>query len=213
MGGCPGCWGGVRSPATGARWEWCNGMRPGRNPVAPMAVANPRAAPTGLIARYACGELFNPADRTIAGLQPAHFISLASPFCGCDTDGVSAVPFIRWASDAPLLGRTLARLFEGVAHATAAALLSRTGEQFFLVDGAGGEDPLLLQVGSLLCREGQKGGDATCPSCDATNPSAAQQCPTNHPSLDDAGRPRARSALPLSAGRLQDADRLCKHRW
>lgn len=40
---------------------------------------NPRP---GLISRYALGSLFNPASGTIAGLQPAHFITLATPHFG-----------------------------------------------------------------------------------------------------------------------------------
>ena len=38
----------------------------------------------------------------------------------------------------PLLGRPLSNLLQGVAHATGAVLLRRTGEQFFMLDGGGG---------------------------------------------------------------------------
>jgi hypothetical protein len=41
--------------------------------------------------RYAIGQLYNPASRTICGLQPAHFVTLATPHCGCDADGVAQV--------------------------------------------------------------------------------------------------------------------------
>lgn len=92
----------------------------------------------GLISRYAVGALFNPATRRVAGLVPAHFVTLATPHCGCDTDGVSAVPFVRWAGDLPLLGPAVYGLLSSVAHATGALLLARTGEQFFLLDGGGG---------------------------------------------------------------------------
>jgi esterase/lipase superfamily enzyme len=45
----------------------------------------------GLISRYALGMLFNPASSTICGLTPCHFVTLATPHCGCDADGVSQV--------------------------------------------------------------------------------------------------------------------------
>ena len=67
----------------------CNGMR-GRMPyvgtivrcLAHLLMPPPPAAP-GLISRYALGLLFNPTKQTVAGLQPAHYISLATPHCGC----------------------------------------------------------------------------------------------------------------------------------
>lgn len=37
---------------------------------------------SGLMARYALGALFNPVAGTVAGLQPAHFITLATPHFG-----------------------------------------------------------------------------------------------------------------------------------
>jgi hypothetical protein len=43
------------------------------------------------MSRYALGSLYNPASGTICGLQPAHFISMATPHCGCDADGVAQV--------------------------------------------------------------------------------------------------------------------------
>ncbi|KIZ05254.1 hypothetical protein MNEG_2703 [Monoraphidium neglectum] len=94
----------------------------------------------GLMARYALGVLFNPSAGTIAGLQPTHFITLATPHFGCDTDGVSAVPFITWSGGLPLLGDQIRGLLQGIAHATGAALLRRTGEHFFLLDGGGAAD-------------------------------------------------------------------------
>ena len=74
------------------------------------------------------------------------------------------MPFIRWSSDLPLLGKQLYGVLSSIAHATGAALLWRTGVQFFLLDGAGGagsgggasgvfgvadsDQPLLFQVGA-----------------------------------------------------------------
>ena len=51
---------------------------------------------------------------------------------------MSAVPFIAWSGDLPLLGGTLRGLLSSIAHSTGAVLLRRTGEQFFLLDGRGG---------------------------------------------------------------------------
>jgi hypothetical protein len=45
----------------------------------------------GLLARYAIGALFNPEQGTVAGLQPVHYISMATPHMGCDAGGVSQV--------------------------------------------------------------------------------------------------------------------------
>jgi len=93
----------------------------------------------GLISRYALGVLYNPASGTVAGLRPVHFVSMATPHCGCDTDGVSAVPFIRWTEDLPLLGAPLYGLLSTISHAASTWLLARTGEQFFMVDGSAHE--------------------------------------------------------------------------
>lgn len=39
----------------------------------------------GLIARYTIGLLAKPSTRTVAGLHPAHYISIASPHLGCSS--------------------------------------------------------------------------------------------------------------------------------
>ena len=38
----------------------------------------------GLIARYAIGKLYDPHARRVAGLRPAHYMSIAAPHLGCD---------------------------------------------------------------------------------------------------------------------------------
>ncbi|PNG98959.1 hypothetical protein TSOC_015273, partial [Tetrabaena socialis] len=43
----------------------------------------------GLLARYAIGLLYSPATGRIAGLAPAHFITLATPHVGCDAEGLA----------------------------------------------------------------------------------------------------------------------------
>ena len=46
------------------------------------------------MARYAIGALYQPASGTICGLQPCHFISMATPHMGCDAEGEAQVG--RW---------------------------------------------------------------------------------------------------------------------
>ncbi|KAG1674863.1 hypothetical protein FOA52_015253 [Chlamydomonas sp. UWO 241] len=83
----------------------------------------------GLVLRYAVAQLYQPGARTIGGLQPAHFVTLATPHLGCDGGGEAQVPFIGWAGPfAPVL--------QALSVPTAAALFKRTGLQFFLADAA-----------------------------------------------------------------------------
>ena len=64
----------------------------------------------GMIARYAAGLLYRPADGTIAGLTPRHFVTLASPHLGLTVDaGPAQVPFVAWAGHLPVLGGALQR--------------------------------------------------------------------------------------------------------
>lgn len=45
----------------------------------------------GLLLRYAIGVLYDPDDSSIAGLQPCHFVSMATPHMGCDAEGLAQV--------------------------------------------------------------------------------------------------------------------------
>jgi hypothetical protein len=45
----------------------------------------------GLLLRYAIGISFDPASRKVLGLEPSHFVTLATPHLGCDAEGVSQV--------------------------------------------------------------------------------------------------------------------------
>jgi hypothetical protein len=127
-----------------------------------LAAANPNLARIsvvahsmgGLISRYAVGALYNPANGRVAGLQPRHFITLATPHCGCDTEGVAAVPFLEWSgNNVPLLRKAL----QSIAAPVGALLLQRTGEQFFLLDGSSSSS------NSSSSSDGAKGGDDTLP--------------------------------------------------
>lgn len=87
----------------------------------------------GLIARYAIGELFDPNVRTVAGLIPSHFLSLATPHLGCTVNpGPAQVPLLDWFSffsQSPL-GYGTVKLFSSF-------VLGQTGRQFFLQDQEG----------------------------------------------------------------------------
>ena len=43
----------------------------------------------------------------MAGLQPAHFISMACPHLGCRGEGAAQIPFMGWFSAVPLIGRNM----------------------------------------------------------------------------------------------------------
>lgn len=46
----------------------------------------------GLIARHAIGKLYDSQTRLMAGLKPAHFVSMAAPHLGCsDAEGPAQV--------------------------------------------------------------------------------------------------------------------------
>ncbi|GIL80454.1 hypothetical protein Vretifemale_9661, partial [Volvox reticuliferus] len=85
----------------------------------------------GLLLRYAIGVLYNPATGRIAGLQPSHFITLATPHVGCDAEGLAQVPFIGWFSVRPVQ-----RILQVLSVPTATLMFRRTGRQFFLADGS-----------------------------------------------------------------------------
>jgi hypothetical protein len=90
----------------------------------------------GLVARFALGALFEDESRTVAGLAPCHFVSLATPHLGCAADPASpaCVPMLAWGAAAPAAGPGLGRLLAALAAPVSAALFSRTGRQFFLAD-------------------------------------------------------------------------------
>ncbi|KAG2451401.1 hypothetical protein HYH02_004001 [Chlamydomonas schloesseri] len=99
----------------------------------------------GMIARYAAGLLYRPADGTLAGLAPRHFVTLASPHLGLTVDvGPAQVPFVAWAAHLPLLGGPLQRGLQAIGHTVAARVFRGTGRHFLALDGGPGELPLLM---------------------------------------------------------------------
>ncbi|WIA18520.1 hypothetical protein OEZ85_009970 [Tetradesmus obliquus] len=81
----------------------------------------------GLIARYALGLLADPKTRKVAGLNPSHFISIATPHLGCCSDHPEEVawqdrPWMHWLSAAVRAGH----LGGAVAAAPAAAAAAAT---------------------------------------------------------------------------------------
>lgn len=87
----------------------------------------------GLIARYACGRLFEPGTRTICGLTPRHYVSIASPHLGLTLQsGVAQAPMAQWASAVP----GLQRLLSVAGHWVSKTIFRGTGIQFLALDGA-----------------------------------------------------------------------------
>jgi len=111
----------------------------------------------GLLGRYLAGALYDPRAGTVAGLRPAHFLTLATPFLGCDVgEGVSQVPFLGWAGR--LLPGPGAAALRGIAAPVAGALLGRTGRQFFLEDGGGPDVAAAARVAAAAAASGGGGG-------------------------------------------------------
>jgi len=89
----------------------------------------------GLISRYAIGRLFSPGDGTLLGLQPAHYITMATPHLGCDGFGVSQVPLLGWARGVPLIGDSIQRAMVAAAAPVTAVMFGKSGHQLWLQDG------------------------------------------------------------------------------
>ncbi|KAL3162411.1 hypothetical protein ABBQ32_010082 [Trebouxia sp. C0010 RCD-2024] len=100
----------------------------------------------GLLVRYAAGKLYDPTTKLIAGLKPAHFLTLATPHMGCDGQGPAQVPFIGWTGDMPLAGGLLQTLLQSAAKPFVSFFMKRTGQQFFMHDTGNGQTPLLVQM-------------------------------------------------------------------
>ena len=104
----------------------------------------------GLISRYACGAHYDPEKKTIFGLKPRHYISIASPHLGCALDGEAQVPLLLWSRVIPLLGtRWIRPLFSRIAPFFVSRIYRRTGRQLFLMDGKLDGDQIEMP---LLCR-------------------------------------------------------------
>lgn len=92
----------------------------------------------GLIARYACGCLFDPSTSLIAGMRPEHFIAIASPHLGLTAGpGPAQAPFIQWAGAVPLLQP----LLQWVGPAVSTTLFQGTGRQMLCLDAEEGWVP------------------------------------------------------------------------
>jgi hypothetical protein len=91
----------------------------------------------GLVARHALGLLYDKTTKKIAGVAPAHYVSLATPHLGCSHEPASPaqVPLISWIKPPAVVA--------AVAVERAAKSMGRTGAHFFLTDG---DPPLLLRM-------------------------------------------------------------------
>ena len=70
----------------------------------PCHLATGCGRPAASCAHLTCGgagKLYEPATGRMAGLQPTHFISIATPHLGCRGQGPSQMPFMRWFSALP----------------------------------------------------------------------------------------------------------------
>lgn len=109
----------------------------------------------GLTSRYAVGDLYDPRTSTVAGLRPCHFIALASPHLGCESDsGPAQVPLIRWSQRVP----GLKRLTSALAVPFSSVFFGRSGAQFFLTDRGirvGEQAPLLYRLAHDCPEEGR----------------------------------------------------------
>ena len=118
----------------------------------------------GLISRHAIGLLYDPQKSAIAGLSPAHYVSLATPHVGCHADeGPAQVPLVTWmralVGERPLpfgLHEAPSRLAAPVAF----TIFQKTGRQFFLLDTDGGRPPLLYRLSQDGTRSSSRSGDA-----------------------------------------------------
>ncbi|KAK9833727.1 hypothetical protein WJX74_003937 [Apatococcus lobatus] len=108
----------------------------------------------GLLARYAVGKLYSTTDNTIAGLQPAHFVTMATPHLGVAGQGEHKVPFIKWLDDMPIAGGPVGGLVGSLAGTYANVFMGRTGRHLFLQDGTPEADPLLVRMAEDHPEEG-----------------------------------------------------------
>jgi hypothetical protein len=81
------------------------------------------------------------------------------------------VPFIGWTGDIPLLGQQLYRFLQSISGSTASLIFQRTGQQFFLLDGAL-PSPSATAVGSDRATIAKA---ATAPAADRDSAAAGTQ--------------------------------------
>ena len=104
----------------------------------------------GLISRYACGVHYDPEKKTIFGLKPRHYLSIASPHLGCALEGEAQVPLFNWSQAIPWMGYSVLRpLITRIAPFVMSRIYRLTGRQLFLMDGKRDGDRVEMP---LLCR-------------------------------------------------------------
>lgn len=106
----------------------------------------------GLISRYAIGKLYNAEDKTVAGLQPVHYVSMATPHLGCHRRGPcpAQVPLLTWTQNVPLIGSLLGSL----AVPVSSQMFKMAGREFFLEDDE--HEPIIAKLASGEYIEGLK---------------------------------------------------------
>lgn len=78
------------------------------------------------------GKLYDESSRTILGLKPAHFVTMATPHLGVDGNGLTQVPLLGWAGDVPFIGSSIQKLMISMACPVTSMLFGKSGQQFFL---------------------------------------------------------------------------------
>mmetsp|Transcript_41998 Transcript_41998/g.105352 ORF Transcript_41998/g.105352 Transcript_41998/m.105352 type:complete len:540 (+) Transcript_41998:162-1781(+) len=105
----------------------------------------------GLLSRYAIGRLFDPASGLVRGLQPRHFITVASPHLGCDLDGGAQLPLFHFMAATPVIGAAIDKTMKS-AFTAYLPHLGQTGKDLFLhteeehAEGGGQAPPIVEQL-------------------------------------------------------------------
>ncbi|GMH33536.1 hypothetical protein BSKO_01370 [Bryopsis sp. KO-2023] len=100
----------------------------------------------GLFSRYACGVAFDPKTKTVFGLEPCHFLSIASPHLGCHVEGEAQVPFIGWGLRVPYVDMVLKPVFDLFAASVTKIMYGASGRHLFLDDGDAATEPTILKL-------------------------------------------------------------------
>lgn len=100
----------------------------------------------GLVSRFVAGTNFDPAGKTIFGLEACHYVAIATPHLGCHSEGEAKVPLMGWAEAVPFLGTVFNKTTKAYSLKIATALCKATGRQLFLADGSEDSKPLLVRL-------------------------------------------------------------------
>lgn len=109
----------------------------------------------GLFARYASGVGFDPTTKKMFGLEPCHYLSIATPHLGCHVEGEAQVPFIGWGLRLPYIDVLLRPIFDLLAISVTKFAFGVSGQHLFLDDGDSATEPAVLKLVLDIPGEGQ----------------------------------------------------------